>query len=465
MVVLGPNGRRRSLYADPNTGAIIVTGDPGDTTGVPPGSKTAAALYVTEQGKLIVEGAGGGGGGGTAPAVTAHLASTSNPHSVTKAQVGLSNVDNTSDADKPVSTAAAAAITAASATDRDRANHTGVQAPSTLSAGGAATGDSLEWDGTVWTPRRFLRWADDYANHTRLEASRAGGENFNATFGLSGEYETKEWESALGIPSITLVRNTSAPGCGGSLRVANQQVISCTSLIGINPTREYRFTYIGRGDTANVSSHVAYTYLHYYDADRLPITANLAAWVAGTMTELTAPLANGDTVINVTSTAGWNTSASVGARSINLWPDVGGGVFAYTGASGKVYEPLGYTRHSRIGKYTTAITATTLPLVSPWDGGSFPVGTKIANSSAGAAGLYFQSGISIPNSALWTTAVSPWLRGVTSVNSTSLRADGGSAAVWNGASFAAVGALVGYGSPAPTEINYMSGLILESRPV
>ncbi len=34
-----------------------------------------------------------------------HIANTSNPHSVTKAQVGLSNVDNTSDANKPVSTA------------------------------------------------------------------------------------------------------------------------------------------------------------------------------------------------------------------------------------------------------------------------------------------------------------------------------------------------------------------------
>ena len=37
--------------------------------------------------------------------VDLHKADTSNPHSVTKAQVGLGNVDNTSDANKPVSTA------------------------------------------------------------------------------------------------------------------------------------------------------------------------------------------------------------------------------------------------------------------------------------------------------------------------------------------------------------------------
>lgn len=41
-----------------------------------------------------------------------HIADTSNPHSVTKAQVGLGNVDNTSDLDKPVSTATQAALNA-----------------------------------------------------------------------------------------------------------------------------------------------------------------------------------------------------------------------------------------------------------------------------------------------------------------------------------------------------------------
>ncbi len=41
--------------------------------------------------------------------VDTHEADTTNPHAVTKSQVGLSNVDNTSDANKPVSTAQAAA--------------------------------------------------------------------------------------------------------------------------------------------------------------------------------------------------------------------------------------------------------------------------------------------------------------------------------------------------------------------
>ena len=39
-----------------------------------------------------------------------HLANTNNPHSVTKSQVGLGNVDDTSDADKPISTATRKAL-------------------------------------------------------------------------------------------------------------------------------------------------------------------------------------------------------------------------------------------------------------------------------------------------------------------------------------------------------------------
>ena len=42
--------------------------------------------------------------------LTAHTGNTSNPHQVTKAQVGLGNVDNTSDANKPVSTATTNAL-------------------------------------------------------------------------------------------------------------------------------------------------------------------------------------------------------------------------------------------------------------------------------------------------------------------------------------------------------------------
>ena len=44
--------------------------------------------------------------------LTNHTGNTSNPHSVTKAQVGLNNVDNVADVDKPISTATQTALNA-----------------------------------------------------------------------------------------------------------------------------------------------------------------------------------------------------------------------------------------------------------------------------------------------------------------------------------------------------------------
>lgn len=65
--------------------------------------------------------------------VNAHAGLTNNPHSVNAAQVGLGNVDNTSDADKPVSTAQDAADTAVQNFSIQRSNHIGTQTASTIS--------------------------------------------------------------------------------------------------------------------------------------------------------------------------------------------------------------------------------------------------------------------------------------------------------------------------------------------
>ena len=75
----------------------------GTTSGaVAAGDHNHAGVYATA--------AQGSTADSTASALTSHTGNTSNPHAVTKAQVGLGNVDNTSDANKPVSTAALAAL-------------------------------------------------------------------------------------------------------------------------------------------------------------------------------------------------------------------------------------------------------------------------------------------------------------------------------------------------------------------
>lgn len=73
--------------------------------------------------------------------LTDHTGNTSNPHGVTKAQVGLENVDNTSDADKPISTAMQAAL------DKTRAVSEGGTGLTSVTSGyfltGNGTGDLI----------------------------------------------------------------------------------------------------------------------------------------------------------------------------------------------------------------------------------------------------------------------------------------------------------------------------------
>jgi hypothetical protein len=61
--------------------------------------------------------------------IDTHISRTDNPHSTTKAAVGLGNCDNTSDANKPVSSAQQVAIDGA----KNRSVHTGTQLASTIS--------------------------------------------------------------------------------------------------------------------------------------------------------------------------------------------------------------------------------------------------------------------------------------------------------------------------------------------
>lgn len=67
-------------------------------------------------------------GSNTHSQIDAHIASNSNPHSVTKAQVGLGSADNTSDINKPISTATQVALNAK------------VDKTTTISAGAGLTG-------------------------------------------------------------------------------------------------------------------------------------------------------------------------------------------------------------------------------------------------------------------------------------------------------------------------------------
>ncbi len=395
----------------------------------------------------------------SASATSAVNAATSALSAANAAQTAASSAQSTA---TDAQTAAAAAQSAAN-NALDRANHTGTQAPSTLSAGGAGSGDGLVWNGTIWVPSRAFAYADLAA----LEASRMGGENYNAGFGLSGAMANFEWESALaqGASNITIDRANAAPGCGGSLRVVGYRAFACTGLIGVSPDREYRIRAVVRGDVANSIVAGLYGQILFFDADRFPITTWNAAHYGGTITDLTSALNPGDTVINVASTTSWRTDDDTAYRRFKIWRDVGGGRYCYTGANGKVYEPLGYSREGTEGdSYNLGFSGTQLTLASPWAGAVVPAGSKIANAQPGIVGVYMIANEPINNTLDWQSIVSTeWFRGVTTSTSQTLRADGGKAALWPGTSYVSIGARVNYGAGAG-HIGWLSMLSLESRP-
>lgn len=74
---------------------------------------------------------------------SSHIANTNNPHNVTKTQVGLGNVDNTSDADKPISTAAQTALNAKLNTTGDGSNVTSTFTKSGSDTSGMTSGGKL----------------------------------------------------------------------------------------------------------------------------------------------------------------------------------------------------------------------------------------------------------------------------------------------------------------------------------
>jgi hypothetical protein len=83
--------------------------------------------------------------------VATHIANTSNPHSVTKAQVGLGNVDNTSDLNKPISTAVQNALNLKA--NLASPTFTGVVTAPTFSgalSGNATSATTLQTSRTIW---------------------------------------------------------------------------------------------------------------------------------------------------------------------------------------------------------------------------------------------------------------------------------------------------------------------------
>ena len=195
-------------------------------------------------------------------------------------------------------------------------------------------------------------------------------------------------------------------------------VLNFINKISIKQSLDYRSTFIakclydGAVDATKVIKF--YVGMTCFDSDDSRIQSWHNIKQANTTTDITSELNDGDTVINVTSTTNWLPNGSNTKHMITvchpLRPD---GTYGYIGLNGRYYEELKYTRitgsvNGGLNKYTD-ITATTITLDNPWDGGTQPVGTKISNGKAGGSYPYWISSYNQPCDGTWITKTTNWL--------------------------------------------------------
>lgn len=134
-------------------------------------------------------------GGGASTEIIAHMESRDNPHSVTAAQLGLGKVNNTADADKPVSLAQQAAIADACGAVRNAA---------LLKSGGTMAGQ-LSMGGCKLTGLAAPEAAGDGVNKAYADGKR---QVFSAVIPASGWSDGAPFANRVAIPGI---RGTDLP--------------------------------------------------------------------------------------------------------------------------------------------------------------------------------------------------------------------------------------------------------------
>lgn len=145
--------------------------------------------------------------------VNNHIANKSNPHAVTKTQVGLGNADNTSDANKPVSTAQASAIAdakaAGTAAQTSISNHAGRKDNPhsvTRTQLGLATTDQVVFAKTT-APSGFFKESSDVRLKSNIK-------DLNHTLEQICQIPTKSFEMLGKEDEGTIAQNLEGLGFG-----------------------------------------------------------------------------------------------------------------------------------------------------------------------------------------------------------------------------------------------------------
>jgi hypothetical protein len=200
--------------------------------------------------------------GDVAADLTAHEALTNNPHGVTKSQVGLSNVDNTSDVNKPISTAtqtaldtkAAASHTHAQSEVTDLVEALAAKAPlasPALTGTPTAPTPAVTDDSTLLATTAFVNDAND------VRAARAG---YNVKdYGAKGD--SRKVTDGVSTNASTTVTSASNPWTAADVGKVIWGVNTATKALAV-PLGTIA-TYVGAGEiTVSSAATASATGLH-----------------------------------------------------------------------------------------------------------------------------------------------------------------------------------------------------------
>lgn len=165
--------------------------------------------------------------------------------------------------------------------------------------------------------------------------------------------------------------------------------------IPVNVSNAYELSYWIKANNADVSF---LDMLMMYDIDKNIIASEHVMWINGSTTTLAQELKNGDTVVHLTSVAGFNTTTTNSyQRGLIFWN--------YTNSKGYKYPTETYSRNrwESLWSSGSAINTTnnTITLSSAWTHGTFPAGTPVSQCSSGTIYTYINDTFKLPVNA-WT---------------------------------------------------------------
>lgn len=165
--------------------------------------------------------------------LTKHINNTSNPHNVTKAQVGLGNCDNTSDANKPISTATQDALN----------NKADVNLNNLSTTGQAILDNKANVDLSNTTPaqsfinsvKSWITFIPDYSNAVSFSPSSGQAVGFDGWLECSisnGAYSDASYWAALN--NVVFCRTQSGSSNGIPDASASIAMVSSTDIVTFN---------------------------------------------------------------------------------------------------------------------------------------------------------------------------------------------------------------------------------------